>query len=544
MNKENGKGGGKTSTAGVTEQGESIPVVDLGSVLTPHRLPEGEQKEPSAPSASSLAPKVAPKVAHHASALEHLHVTTSTRKALPGSKGSMAQPLLEKESLKPVKREDLPATAVSSSGEESVLAHSAKKKPKLEDKDEPPQDELMIGRPLNPPVFGGFPQGQVFDISGEDDELEGAREGGSEGWAGTGIVPQHLLSSKPPEGGMGIPPREFVTPINDMPNQHVKVDGAPDWVNSLMQSMQSMHIKQDQQHRDVMGIALEVDEHATRLELLEQVSKENTDVSHDQGRSISQLAKDVVALQQQTHKLQEALKSSRPNTPQRGRSPSPRRLSPISTGREEFSLEELDVVIGGWQDAKRTEAEAEVQKIFEAVGLSQGVKTTFSPYPRTNFLRITLNFEDEDAPIGVLRTHQNTVLQKLKAQKFTSGLPGSQGRTLWVTRHRSVEDRIKVRALVTSKEFFQRVPLAEGRTRAPDGVEIDWRGKLFWGPVQLLGNAVLQDPSVYDQLIPDARGNHTQWYIDAKKFQAVTGRADHELQQLWTEYGPDAHPRE
>ena len=51
-----------------------------------------------------------------------------------------------------------------------------------------------------------------------------------------------------------------------------------------------------------------------------------------------------------------------------------------------------------------------------------------------------------------------------------------------------------------------------------------------------------QEPTAYDQVIEDARGNHTVWFLCSEAFSQVTGKPKEELQQMWADFGPDASP--
>ena len=51
-----------------------------------------------------------------------------------------------------------------------------------------------------------------------------------------------------------------------------------------------------------------------------------------------------------------------------------------------------------------------------------------------------------------------------------------------------------------------------------------------------------QEPTANDQIVEDAKGNHTVWFLCAEAFSQVTGKPKEALQQLWVDYGPDASP--
>ena len=312
-------------------------------------------------------------------------------------------------------------------------------------------------------------------------------------------------------------------------------DGQPEWVQSLFGAMQSLHDKQDTHHRDVLGLALEVDRQGNRVDLQEKATSEHTTVVTAHQLQIEKLTHDVASLKEQFQ--QHASRSPTPqrnHTPPRQRSMSPRTIPSPKPDRQSLSLEDFDVVVGGWQDARKTDAETEVKNLFEAVGLASAWKDLFTPYSRTSFMRVRLNFPDEEAPVYELRRFQTEVINKLKEHKWTSGVEGSKDKALWVTRHRSPEERQKVRALVVCKEFLQHVPnLPTHPKQRMSPPEIDWRGKVFAGNLQFLGHMDTENPDAYDQMIEDSRGNHTPWFVRADKFAEYTGHDASKLQAMW-----------
>ena len=135
---------------------------------------------------------------------------------------------------------------------------------------------------------------------------------------------------------------------------------------------------------------------------------------------------------------------------------------------------EFQIVVGGWKDARRTEAEEEADKILRAV-----IKECWAPYIRTTFVKITLNYPDQAATLPAKRAWQMKLIQAVKSLAYRSVAPGSEGSEIWVSKQRSVEERHKIRALVVTKEFIEK--LREKPDRKCDVPEIDWRGRLYVG---------------------------------------------------------------
>ena len=173
----------------------------------------------------------------------------------------------------------------------------------------------------------------------------------------------------------------------------------------------------------------------------------------------------------------------------------------------------------------------------------------WSPYSRTSFVKIRLLFDFKDGrnlSISSKRAKQNQVLEKLKAKRYTSGVSGSENLKLWATRSKSPEERVKIRAIVLTKEFLSNLPHIDPTKPKPfpaGAVDIVWTGKVFADKFQVLGNVHRDgEPLPYDYILSDARGNHTEWYVKALSFSNATGRKQEDLQDCWDRYGPAGRP--
>ncbi|CAE7930361.1 pol, partial [Symbiodinium necroappetens] len=146
------------------------------------------------------------------------------------------------------------------------------------------------------------------------------------------------------------------------------------------------------------------------------------------------------------------------------------------------------------------------------------------PAGRTNFLRVTLNFQGIQ-DLGRKRQLQTRVLDKLKHLKSKSGIEGQDNCHLWVTKDRSIEERIRIRALVLTKNFYEKLPQPSEPAPCRPPPEIVWRGQVFVGQRRMLkcmDNG--HEPTANDQIVE------------------VTGKPKEALQQMWADYGPDATP--
>ena len=291
---------------------------------------------------------------------------------------------------------------------------------------------------------------------------------------------------------------------------------APDWVQDLSKSLQGLHVKSDQTHSYCLELGATIQQHGTRIEHLEACHKETTDQQTSTLARIAALEKVVADLEKQP------------------RSPTPGRhqpVSPRSPRTPRGSLEgsgisprdpqqDLGLVIGGWVDARSGEAEEEVRNIFQAAGVPNTLDAISGPSGRTIFLRVSLHFPKE-ATLPQKRQVQKEVLDKLKNLKCSSGIEGQNGVTLWVQRDRPLEERLRIRALVLTKNFYTNIPTLAGRPHLSPP-EIVWRGQVFVGQTRLLrcmdeGH----EPSATDQIIEDSRGNHTVWFLSSQAFEKL-----------------------
>eukprot|EP00439_Symbiodinium_sp_Y106_P015562 s5677_g2.t1 len=194
----------------------------------------------------------------------------------------------------------------------------------------------------------------------------------------------------------------------------------------------------------------------------------------------------------------------------------------------------MDLVIGGWVDARRDDAIEETKNILRDAQVFDQIEETWAPYSRTSFVTLRLIFE-KDLPVALKCRKQSSILEKLKAKKYVSGVAaGSQDVKLWVTRSKSPEERRMTRAIVICKQFYVGLPNkdpSQPKPFAENAIDISWNGKVFIGQHQLLGNVHRDgEPGAYDLLLTDARGNHLEWYLFSKVFAKVTNR--------WDQYRP------
>eukprot|EP00439_Symbiodinium_sp_Y106_P083786 s239_g24.t1 len=364
------------------------------------------------------------------------------------------------------------------------------------------------------------------ELGQDDDELRKANA--AEQLPNGPIAPS--LITRNPAGGVGVYP-----PYGD----------APPWVQDISAGIMGLHNKVDMSRTELAQYGAEIQAQGVRVSHLEAVAHEHTQQILEAQKQIHYYdarIKELDRLQDFEKRLADLEAAKRSLTPPRNmnRGPaSPRSpRSSIADSRDEEGG--LDIIVGGWTDAKKADAQQEVANMFQSIGMPQAYHDLWAPYSRTNFIKVQLAFEDPNAQIKVRRAKQLQILEKLKSSRFTSGVPGSENNKIWATKSKTREERERVRALVLTKEFLKHLPGHQNRAPIPEqDIEILWNGRLFVHRHQLLGSMDRDgEPAVNDYIISDARGNHIPWYVKSAPFEALTGYPASELGDLWAAHCP------
>ena len=176
---------------------------------------------------------------------------------------------------------------------------------------------------------------------------------------------------------------------------------------------------------------------------------------------LTQAHQDNATLHENTQKRLRALEAEVAELRGASRSPTPSRggvgwswygpeRTPPGTPRGTSPADELSIVIGGWSDARKPEIEREVRELLGRVSVE--FADIMVPYARSNFCRVLLVVDDKIHFADSLRAQQS-VITTLKGLDPKSTLPGSEGSKLWVTAHRTPEERAKIRAVVSVAAF-------------------------------------------------------------------------------------------
>ncbi|OLP78701.1 hypothetical protein AK812_SmicGene41099 [Symbiodinium microadriaticum] len=143
-------------------------------------------------------------------------------------------------------------------------------------------------------------------------------------------------------------------------------------------------------------------------------------------------------------------------------------------------------------------------------------------------VRIELHYTSQS--LAEKRKVQTLTLEALKKAlvNYTSTIQGQQGKRLWVTRNRSKEDREKIRALVSMKDYAKRY-LDDNQ------IDLDWRGRLWLKGQQVLFWHVWKRPEEGAVMLTNASGDETGWWIDSVQFARVLGLPEERVRQELTD---------
>ena len=323
-------------------------------------------------------------------------------------------------------------------------------------------------------------------------------------------------------------------PASAMPCYQHAPSEMPPWLSDIYSGLQSLHSKADRQYAEIhQGLQTQ----SLRLTQVESVSAEHTDLHQ-------QTARKLKTLEEKIRELENQKDASRSPKQFQGAPRSPR--SPRSPRNSHFGFDhddepDLDLVIGGWVDARRDDAIEETKNILRDCQLLDHIDEVWAPYSRTSFVKLRVSFEKETS-LALKRRKQTSILEKIKSKRYVSGVAGSENIKLWATRSKSPEERRMTRAIVLCKQFYAHLPHKDPSQANPfpeHSIDISWNGKVFVGQHQLLGSIHRDgEPGINDLLLSDARGNHLEWYLMARVFAKVTGRAEEDLQSCWDQYRP------
>ncbi|CAE7307784.1 unnamed protein product [Symbiodinium microadriaticum] len=248
--------------------------------------------------------------------------------------------------------------------------------------------------------------------------------------------------------------------------QHFDLD-EPGWLGGLKQQLQELVQTQHSM--------------ATQLRSLQDIQSEIRTLSHGQA-DLNRRADDQETSLKQMHgelkELERELTALKSAPPTRSVSPAPSaRGTPRSEMLTDREVDELQIVIGGWNECRREDIEAEVRNIFHAMNADALVKQIYVPYVRCGYCRVELLYPEPN--IWAQRKLQGIVVQAIKDMQYVSTISGQQHCKFWAARNRSLQERAKVRAILSTQELCI-------KHVGPAIVDKDWRGKVWVSNTQVL----------------------------------------------------------
>ena len=327
----------------------------------------------------------------------------------------------------------------------------------------------------------------------------GSRQAGLEapplfggGGLGRTDLPSHASPVPPPEG-TGRPPQVFHL---DPPPTNI-----PSWVGDLRDMLTGGQ-------REIM---FELHTHKAHLSTVshqvQNLDKRQEDLTRAQGDMVARLNN----MEAEVRDLKTRSRSVSPAPPVPDQSP---RSTTASTLGGRPAIDDFQIVIGGWNDAKRGDIEAEIRNLFELNQASPLLHNIHVPFVRSKFARVELLYTGGN--LTERRKVQSLVIEALKKtfRDFKSNISGQESRTLWVTRNRSKEDREKIRALVSIKDW------AFKHTSAIL-IDLDWRGKLWIRGEQVLYWHQFRRPDEGAMMLTNAAGDETGWWVDVRQLSRI-----------------------
>ena len=335
-------------------------------------------------------------------------------------------------------------------------------------------------------------------------------------------TPKHpplFHGSHPP----GIGAQASITAANSGP-QHFRLDAEPSWLQGLQQELHTIVQTQKQMAQQMQDSGRDLSRIQEGIRSLSVGQETLTKRADEQEAALAQMRREFKELERDLQELKSAPPTRNVSpavTPRNGpaRSNSPRF---DSDGQRE--VDELQLVIGGWVEAKREHVEADVRAMFEQLNALPLLKAVFVPYVRSSFCRVELFYTDDN--IWAQRKLQTMVLQHLKAMTFASKTPGQERSKFWFSRNRTPRERAKIRAILQVQSLCQKY-------LGDQAVDRDWRGKVWAHGTQVLFHVDKDRRPEQTLMLVDARGNKTGWFLDVSMLEARLGAPQAEILEFF-----------
>ena len=338
---------------------------------------------------------------------------------------------------------------------------------------------------------------------------------------GLGLQPKPMFggSQLPPNAGPAPPANVGPAPASTTTPQYHHIGEEPSWLSgfrdTLLADMKGMRLDQ----REILNTVQEQrDEFRVVGQRLDRVEDRNDQLEKSQ----SELSRKLDALTTELREVRSRSVSPAP-TPRRGDNAGrPGTGQAPSTGIGSTApggpvIDDWQLVLGGYVDAKREEIQQEIRELFQAAEAVPLLRNIITPFVRSNIARIELLYVDDN--LAARRRVQQAVLNKLRQiiqdRDKKSNIPGQNGQ-LWISRNRSIEERNRNRAILGLRDYGRKF-------LADNEVDWDWKGRVWYRGVQVLFSADRDPPAPQALMMLDARGNESGWWTNPEIISRVLG---------------------
>ena len=322
-------------------------------------------------------------------------------------------------------------------------------------------------------------------------------------------------------GGVGLVNPGTGTGRNGPVHHHIG-EGDPPWLAGLRQTllgdMQDMKEGQREILTTVQQQCEEFRSMGRRLETVEERQGEMLAFRDDMERRMRDMQNE---LREVRSRSVSPAPTPRNAGPRAGTGQAP---SPAASSNAPYVVDDFQLVLGGYTDAKREEIQNEVRGLFEAAHALPLLRNIITPYVRSNICRIELLYLDEG--LSARRKVQQSVIVGLRAQlearNKKSQIAGQERAALWVSRNRGVEERNRLRALLGLRDFGLRF-------LPPGDVDFDWKGRVWFRNCQVLFHCDREEPSPHALMFLSARGDETGWWTSTPTISRILGMSESQV---------------
>ena len=351
------------------------------------------------------------------------------------------------------------------------------------------------------PMFGSqVPKAGDEPVRTEQDRTRGSARGGGAGLANP---------------GSGTGRRE--------PVHHHIGEGDPPWLAGLRQTLLGdMHDMKEGQREILTSVQQQREEFRSkgrRLETVEERQGEMLAFRDDMERRMRDMQTELREVRSRSVSPAPTPRNAGGARAGTGQAP-----SPAASSTTPYVVDDFQLVLGGYTDAKREEIQNEVRGLFEAAHALPLLRNIITPYVRSNICRIELLYLDEG--LSARRKVQQSVIVGLRAQlearNKKSQIAGQERAALWVSRNRGVEERNRLRALLGLRDFGLRF-------LPPGDVDFDWKGRVWFRNCQVLFHCDREEPSPHALMFLSARGDETGWWTSTPTISRILGMSESQV---------------